>query len=290
MNSPAASWSVRQILGQGDLPKLVIETPFSVAEIYLHGAHVTHFQKKGEKPLLFMSAKSQFAAGKAIRGGVPLIFPWFGAKEGSAAHGIGRTNGWRLLNVSPTSEGGAKLRFGFPSEIRAVAYPEFESEFEVEVGTSLTMRLVFHNSSNEDLSIEDCMHTYFQVGDIRQVSIQGLKGVSYLDKVDGGKSKTETKESIRIESEVDQVYLNTSGTTEILDESFRRRIRIQKEGSNSAVVWNPWVDKSKSMADFGDEEYVNMLCVECGNVGSHQRRLAPGDRVSTMVRISSESI
>ncbi len=290
MNNAQSLWSVRQVIGQGGLPKLQIETPWSEAEIYLHGAHVTHFQKKGENPILFLSGSSQFQEGKAIRGGIPLIFPWFGAKAGGPNHGIGRTNRWELIRVRTTLEGGVILRFLFPKNVNAPGFPPFEAEYEVEVGESVGLRLMFRNASNQELTLEDCLHTYFQVGAIQQVAIRGLQGTEYSDNLDGDKRKKETSESIVIGSEVDRIYLNTRETVEIQDASLKRVIRIEKEASASTVVWNPWINKSKATSDFGDEEYLQMVCIESGNVAENRRTLAPGDRVSTVVKISTTAL
>lgn len=269
--------------GKGGLPRVLVETAWSRAEIYLHGAHVTGFQKNGEPPLLFMSAASEFAAGKPIRGGVPLIFPWFGPREGSPAHGFARTTGWELRETSLLPDGAVTLRFSLPG-------PEnFQTDYLVTVAEGLTMELHVRNNDNRDSTFETCLHTYFQISGIDAVSITGLAGTAYQDKV-AGTTATESSGAIRITREVDRVYFDTTSAVAIEDPGFGRRIRIAKSGSGSTVVWNPWIDKSRRMADFGDEEYLQMVCVESGNVGKNQITLPPGGRAVLRVEVSSEKL
>jgi glucose-6-phosphate 1-epimerase len=278
---------VALVTGNGGLPKISINTGKSTAEIYLHGAHVTGFQKNGEPPLLWMSQASQFADGKAIRGGVPICFPWFGPRQGKPAHGFARLVSWDLVETKALPDGSVKIRLRLSREAGgADAFPG-TVEFLVTVGETLTMELIVLNSSSGTVSFESCLHSYFTVGDINEISIAGLKGVKFLDKVDGGKLKQETAETIRISSEVDRVYLDTTAPVEILDAKLRRVIRIEKSGSGSTVVWNPWVAKSKAMADFGEEEFHHMVCVESGNVGRSKATLAPGKSLVLKVVMSS---
>ena len=279
--------TVAIITGNGGLPKVQITTDRSTAEIYLHGAHVAGFQKLGEPPLLWMSAASQFAAGKPIRGGVPICFPWFGPREGRPAHGFARIADWELVETKALADGKVSVRLRLPETAGgADAFPG-KVEFLLTVGETLTMELSVANASSETVAFENCLHTYLTIGDIGEFSITGLKGVEYLDKVDGGKLKLEKADAIHIGSEVDRVYLNTTGPAEIRDTKLRRTIRVEKSGSYSTVVWNPWVAKSKAMPDFGDEEFRGMVCVESGNVARERIKLASGESSALRVVLSS---
>ena len=131
------------------------------------------------------------------------------------------------------------------------------------------------------------MHTYFAVSDITAISVAGLKGVSYLDKVTNFSKKTQAEDPIRIASEVDRVYLDATGTVEIVDPRLGRKIVIRKQGSRSTVLWNPWITKSQQMPDFGDEEYERMVCIESGNVGPNGLKLPPGGCSTLRVELSS---
>ena len=274
--------------GRGDLPMIEITTPKSTAEIYFHGAHVTHFQKQGEPPLLFLSQCSNFADGQPIRGGIPIIFPWFGKpadKQGQ--HGIARIKDWELREFNSPADGSVMVRFRLPECGETAECAACTVEYVVTVSDSLRAELVVTNKSSRDFEFENCLHTYFTVGDINAVSVTGLKGVDYLDQPSGFTRRKETESSIRIASEVDRIYLDTPHTVEIHDESLKRVIRIEKEGSASTVVWNPWTAKSKAMQDFGDEEYTGMICVESGNVALNKIKLAPGKSSRLKVKVSS---
>ena len=275
--------------GKGEMPMLEVSTAWSTAEIYLNGAHVTNFKKKDEPPLLFMSQCSRFAEGQPIRGGIPVIFPWFGPREGMAQHGFARVKTWELKEFVPAPDGSVSVRLRLPDSPEASAFPPFTADYIVTVKDTLKLELVVTNqSADETLTFENCLHTYFEIGDISAVSISGLKGVSYLDKVAHYAQRTETGGAVHIASEVDRIYLNTSGEVTITDPRLGRKIRIRKSGSRSTVVWNPWVAKAQQMPDFGNDEYQRMVCVESGNVSSNQITLPPREHSSLVVELSSE--
>jgi glucose-6-phosphate 1-epimerase len=271
--------------GNGGLPKIDVKTRLSTAEIYLHGAHVTGFQKNGEPPLLFLSGKSQFAAGVAIRGGVPLCFPWFGGRTGLPAHGFARITEWKLTATKLLPDGGVSLYFQLPENVGGAEALRAKTEFIVTVNDTLIMELRVENTSSEPISFEECLHTYFTVGNIKDVSVTGLKGAAFLDKV-AGQPKVETDDAIHFTAETDRVYENTTGPVEIHDPGLGRKIRVEKSNSASTVVWNPWVAKSKAMADFGDDEFHRMVCVEAGNVAPNKITLAP-EKISALKMILS---
>lgn len=266
--------------GKGNLPAIRIQTETCDAEIYPHGAHVTTFQKKGEPPLLFMSGSSDFLPGKPIRGGVPVIFPWFGGREGLPAHGTARITPWNLTNSTLLPDGSVRLCFHLPCQEPA------NVEFIVTVGNSLTMELVVTNTGNADFSFENCLHTYFHVGDIHTTEVTGLKGARYTDSLTATQH-VEEAESIRFIAETDRIYQDTTAIAEIRDPALDRSIFVRKSSSKSTVVWNPWIDKSKRMPDFGDDEWPHMVCVESGNVKENAITLAPGESSTLKVEIDS---
>jgi D-hexose-6-phosphate mutarotase len=277
--------------GNGGLPKIEVATDWSTAEIYLQGAHVTDFRKKSEASLLFTSQCSRFASGQAIRGGVPIIFPWFGARESDPAHGFARLSEWELREATTVPDGGVSLRFGFPGTALSATWPACAVYYVVTVTDTLQLELIVTNTSaDQNFTFENCLHTYFAVRDISAVAITGLKGVSYLDKVDHFAPKTEASDAIKIAGETDRIYLDTAGPIEILDPGHHRRIRIEKAGSASTIVWNPWIAKAQQMSDFGNDEYQKMLCVESGNVAKNKLTLAPGKSAVLKVTLSSTAL
>jgi D-hexose-6-phosphate mutarotase len=277
--------------GNGGLPKINVVTGRSTAEIYLHGAHVTGFQKNGEPPLLFMSGKSWFAPDKPIRGGVPVCFPWFGPRAGGPAHGLARISPWEPVETIAAPDGAAIIRLRLPENSMAPEWPALRTEFVVTVADTLTMELIAANESAEVVEIENCLHTYFHVGDIGRVSISGLQGAPFDDFAAGanGARRVENDPALRIAGETNRVYPAAIGAVEIHDAQIGRTIRVEKSGSRSTVVWNPWTTQ-KLPDDFDPAEYRNMVCVESGNVKRDKIRLAPGGAAALKVVLSSRAI
>jgi len=273
--------------GSGGLPRINLQTEWSAAEIYLHGAHVTGFQKTGEPPLLFLSRLSHFARDQAIRGGVPICLPWFGPRAGDVMHGFARVTEWGVAETSAAPKGGATVRLKLPGTAIRAPWPMFDAEFVLTVTDKLSMELNVTNQSDRNLEFENCLHTYFAVGDLRDISLTGLKSAHYLDKTDQGARKLETADAIRITAETNRVYLDTASTVEIHDAKFHRKVRVEKSGSTSTVVWNPWTTQAMP-DDFDQQDYQRMICIESGNVGSNKLTLAPGRVSSLKVVLSSQ--
>lgn len=280
---------VEIVTGHGSLPMVKIHTPSSKAEVYLHGAHVTGFQKIGEAPLIFMSRKSDFAGDKAIRGGVPICFPWFGGREGEPSHGFARITTWQLVKTSAADDGTVTLQFALPEIPGRESWKSLRTEFVVTVGETLTMELLATNEScDETFEFENCLHTYFHVGDIGAVRIHGLEGADYLDFAFGANGAPKPAESaaLKIEHETNRTYLNTAAPVEIRDEKLKRIIHVEKFNSQSTVVWNPWTTQQLP-GDFDPAEHAQMVCVESGNVKQNTLSLAPGKTSALKVVLSS---
>lgn len=267
--------------GPGGLIRAGISNPCADAAIYLHGAHVAEYRPAGQPPLLFMSDRSLFEAGKPIRGGVPVIFPWFGphaTDSGAPMHGLVRSMSWRMESAEQMPDGSSEIGLvvADTAETRRIWPHSFALRLTINVGAALKMSLEVENTSTQAFSFEAALHTYLQVGDVRQIAIVGLAGAEYLDRMDGMKRKTQSPEPIRITCETDRLYLNTTAAVTIDDPLLRRRITIEKVNSRSTVVWNPWIDKSKAMPDFGDEEWPQMVCIETVNAKENGVTLAAG--------------
>ncbi len=191
---------------------------------------------------------------------------WLRPPAGVAAH---RSAGGRNGTVSLGLElAGEALSPDWPHRFRAV--------HRIEVGASLRMSLEVRNDGAEPFTFEEALHTYIGVSDIRQVTLTGLAGCDYLDKMSAGERRRQGEDPIRFTAETDRVYLDTQAACVIHDAGLRRRIQVSKEESDATVVWNPWIAKARAMADFGDDEWPGMLCVETANVGVHARILQPG--------------
>lgn len=280
---------VEIVSGNGGLPLVKIRTPWSTAEIYLNGAHVSHFQKTGEPPLIFMSRKSYFAPGKAIRGGVPICFPWFGNRDGGPSHGFARSMEWELVNTRAAADGVVTVHFALPGIAGNSSWNSLRTEFVVTVADTLTMELTTANESCDGtIELENCLHTYFNVSDIGAVTLTGLEGAAFDDFAFGanGARRPGISTPLAITQETNRVYPDNSATVEIHDAQLKRTIRVEKFNSNSTVVWNPWTTQ-KLPDDFDPAEHQHMVCVESGNVKQNKISLGAGKETSLKVVLSS---
>ncbi len=265
----------------GGLVRIRISTPRCEAEVYLHGAHVTHFQPAGKAPLLFLSAASHFAPGRAIRGGVPVIFPWFGPRTGrpdSPAHGFARTLPWSVEALADDDHGNITLILRLDSDETTRAHwpHDFILRHRITFGVNLDMQLEVENISATAFQFEEALHTYLAVADVREIAITGLENTPFLDKTNALQREQQSADPIRITGETDRVYLNTHTACILDDPKLARRISVAKSGSDTTVIWNPWIAKAKAMADFGDDEWPAMMCIETANAGPSAITLAPG--------------
>ncbi len=281
--------------GNDGLTRLVISTPQADAEIYLHGAHVTEFRPRGQDEVLFLSDKSLFAKGKAIRGGVPIIFPWFGPRAGhpeSPQHGLVRTADWSVESLDQLETGEVLVVFRYESnaDTRAIWPHDFVLRYWVQVGDYLDLCLEVHNTGVDAFDFEEALHTYLAVSDVRRVEVVGLSNTEYLDKTDGMLRKQQDGQPIRITGETDRVYLNTQSACTAKDPDEGRIVMVEKQNSNATVLWNPWIAKAKAMADFGDEEWPAMLCIETCNVAENAVQLDPKAKHEMRVSITAERL
>ena len=260
--------------------------------MYLHGAHVASFRTSEHDELLWLSDKAVYAPGKAIRGGVPICFPWFGAHPARSdlpAHGFART---RAFTFEGTEERGdnvvAQLGLESGPETLSLFPHAFRASVRVSVGRELSLAFEVENRGDDSFDYELALHTYLGVSDVRKVELRGLEGAVYDDKVSGARTIVEATDPLRFSGETDRVY-NSSTRVTVLDAARKRRLIIDKTLSSTTVVWNPWLDKAKRMADFGDDEWPAMLCVEAANTGPHRLHLPPQSRHTTTTIISAET-
>jgi glucose-6-phosphate 1-epimerase len=280
---------VRFEAGKGNLTCIRVATDAAEAELYLLGAHVTKFKPAGGPELLFVSAHSNWSAGKPIRGGVPICFPWFGPNAANAdapMHGFARLREFEVESITAQPAGvEIVLRLSSDAETRKWWDADFVLRHCILIGKTLTMTLEVENRGQKAIRFEEALHTYFAVDDVRQVAVRGLENTRYLDKTDGGKQKTQDGNPIKITAETDRLYLGTTAATTIEHATHGRSIRVEKDGSNATVVWNPWVAKSKALADFGDEEWPGMICVETVNANEAAVELPAGQTHRMTARV-----
>jgi glucose-6-phosphate 1-epimerase len=277
------------------LVKAAISLDGISGELYLQGAHLTAWQPPGERPVLFTSPNSAFAPGRAIRGGIPIIFPWFGPSRHAPAapqRGFARTTPWRLDGVETAGRESLTLTLSLgDGNVGSPFWPEpFRAIYTVTFAQTLSLRLAVQNRATHSIIFEEALHTYFAISDISTIAISGLAGTTYIDKTDAARRKLQTAALLTITGETDRVYLDTPGRCAIEDRGWRRRVVIEKVGAASSVVWNPWAEKAAAMVDLGDPAWRGMVCVETGNVADNEVRLAADDehRISTVISVDAE--
>jgi glucose-6-phosphate 1-epimerase len=271
-----------------------ITTPSCTAEIYLQGAHLTQWQPTGYQPVLFLSERSNYVPGKAIRGGVPVIFPWFGTRTATPTsdrkdgpqHGFARTSEWTLAFVA---QAGDDLHLTFtlgPSETsRALGFDNFQLAYQLTLGAELDLQITVANTGTHALYIEEAFHTYLSVGDSQQIRIIGLTDTDYLDKTENFKRKHQKESPLMLTGETDRPYLNTEAPVDVDDPVLKRRITVTKTGSKTTVVWNPWAQLCAKLADMSPDCWLTMTCIETANAMDDRLMIAPGSSHTMQARI-----
>jgi glucose-6-phosphate 1-epimerase len=267
--------SLRLVEGQGGMPMIEIENAHATALISLHAGQVLGYRpNEAAQDMLFVSERAYFAPGKAIKGGVPVCWPWFGADpegRGRPAHGFVRSLPWTLISTASIADGSTRVTLGIGDnpETRAQWPHPFDLRLEATVGKTLVVELVTRNTDVRAVSITQALHTYFRVGDAQRARVLGLEGCRYLDKSAKGHDAAVIQQGpVTVAEEVNRIYESVPRDLILEDPALGRRIRIRARNSSTCIVWNPWVETSKAMADLDDEDYRIMLCVETANAAS----------------------
>ena len=266
-----------------------IQNAHAEAKIALQGAHLFHYKGKAEPSLLWVSDEAYFEEGKAIRGGIPICFPWFGKNKEDATlaqHGFARTQLWALVLEEETNDG-SHIRLQLKENADTLKqWPyQFNVYLDITISKTLTIALSVTNTDTKPFEISTALHTYFSVANIANVKVKGLDAKVYYDAL---KDATYTqKGDVVIAEEVDRVYMHPSNTIELIDDT--KKITLEQVGSNSLVVWNPWVEKSKQMADMSDDGYKTMVCLETSNA-REDARVVQVDETHVLKAIISQNI
>lgn len=265
--------TLRIVEGRGGLAMIEIDNGLARATISPYAGQVLSYVPAGAtEDLLFLGDKAYFQEGKAIKGGIPICWPWFGPDpedKGRAAHGFARSWPWTVLETQSLRDGSTKVSLGIADDFgtRAVWPQYFNLVLEITVGATLMLELITRNAGDTRFSITQGFHTYFKVGDIRHARVTGLDGCRYIDKTADDAVLTQ-EGPISVDREINRIYESVPAALAIEDEALHRRIRIRSGNSATCVVWNPWIETAKAMGDLDDEDYKVMLCVETLNAES----------------------
>ena len=253
---------------------------FGVAQLDIcqQGAQIlSYFPDTEQPPLIWLSDCAEYVKGQGVRGGVPICWPWFGAIEYNPAavqnmttvdapfHGLARTVDWQLLESSAERDA-VRLTLQLDASQGLADWPHAAMlQLQIELGERLTIGLQNHNLGGEPLAISQALHTYFAVSDIRQVTVQGLENCPYHETLENWQLRKQGG-ALSFTGETDRVYLHVPQHLQIIDPGWQRRIHLRTQGSHSAIVWNPWIDKAHTLSSFASDAWQQMLCIENANV------------------------
>ncbi|KPY83154.1 D-hexose-6-phosphate mutarotase [Pseudomonas syringae pv. tagetis] len=268
------------------------------------GAHLLSYQVAGQQPLVWLNEEAVFKQGKPIRAGMPICWPWFGnlernpqsvqamrdSSEPAKAHGEVRALDWQLLGIG--GDGDALLvEFVLPeAEGHLPGWPHNVAlKLSIRLDHALNVSLVSYNCGTEPVTISQALHTYFAISDVRQISIEGLDGLRYIETLENWEEREQSGD-LTFAGETDRIYKNTPGVLSIVDPEWQRRIHIRSTGSRSAILWNPWIEKTGTFTDMAADGWQRMVCVETANVLDDVVTLTPDQMHVLGVSIWSEGL
>ena len=267
------------------------------------GAHILSYQRAGQPPLVWLNDRATFATGKAIRAGVPVCWPWFGnlarnpqsvqamyqASE-APAHGLARGRDWQLLGIDSSSTE-LRIDFTLPQALGNLpGWPHTVAlNLSIVMGEQLSLTLSSENLGSDPVTISQALHSYFAVSDVRQVRVEGVAGLNYIETLANWEQRNQQGD-LGFAGETDRIYLQAPEQLSIVDPAWNRRILLRSSGSRSAVIWNPWTDRAAELIDMANDGWQRMLCIETANVWDDLVQLAPGARHTLSLSIGSEPL
>lgn len=277
---------------ENDLVFVTVSNKYADCDICLYGAHITSFRPHNAMEILWMSPESNFEVGKAIRGGIPLCFPWFGPHDTDPQmpqHGFARLMYWDVLETAtlPSGETLIRLQLCSSGETRAYWPHDFCSQLTVIVGLTMTVTLKVTNTSSDPFEYTSALHSYFSLSSIENLFIHGLQETTYYNQL-SAENGIQNEEILQIKGPTTRHYLDTETPVIIEDSIFNRRIQVVKAGSKVTTVWNPWEEASATIADLSDDAYETFVCVEAVNAFNDVIHLSPKESHETSAIVSLE--
>jgi glucose-6-phosphate 1-epimerase len=266
---------------------VTVTNTFARAQICFHGGHVTAFEPQGQKPVLWLSPLSAFQPGKAIRGGIPICWPWFGPhpnRPDMPAHGFARTRSWKGVDAAQLADGRTRLRLSLEddADTRALWPHAFSLILSVTIGEALELELTTVNTGDTPFSYTDALHTYVKVADVLQARVDGFEGAPFVHSTRHFRGVQSGP--IAFQGEVNNIYVPNRSVAAVTDPGLGRVFEIEKSGSLATVVWNPGEVGGSGMKDVGPH-WNEFLCVEAANCADTQVTLLPGTSHTTTQRI-----
>lgn len=259
----------------GNRDTLELTGPGGAVHLTLLGAHVQRWRAPGHGEVLFMSADADYGPGVATRGGIPVVFPWFGGRDGLPAHGFARTAAWTLVETRPGPV--VILALEDDEATRALWPHAFLARLTVSVADGLHVSLTVTNTGDAPFDFEEALHTYFAVGDVHAATVHGLEGVPFVEHARAPQADPRPDAPILFEAETDRVFQGVPDDIELRCRALGRSVDLRTTGATSAVVWNPWVAKAAALGQMRADEWTSFVCVESANCKDGALRLAAGE-------------
>lgn len=292
-----------------DISTIEINHPLFTATVLTQGAQLIEFSSKSESEnqtsnWLWLSEQANYTLGKSVRGGVPICWPWFGSLDrnplpiqahvhSDSAHGFARTKHWQIKNVIELQDQ-VELVMVLNHDNETVKIWPYEFELTAHFifkQAEVNIELRTHNLSMKDMAFSQALHTYFPTSDISTTKIEGFDSESYLETLESDWPEKTQKDAIEFTGETDRIYLPNKDRNH--DKHYymlelitaERKYLLENHNSQSCVVWNPWIEKSKSLSDFADDAYQRMFCVETANCANDFVTLKPQESHSLALSI-----
>ena len=260
-------------------PVIEVTTPVSAGTVALQGAQVLTWAPTEHPPVLYFSPKAKMVPGQPVRGGVPICWPWFGAHpedSSKPSHGFARTRSWELLSGDVDGKVVTLVFRLVPDEGTKLLFPhDFELTATIRMADKLRIGLKMRNTGDDVYKVSSALHTYLSVGHIDRIQLEGVKGSHYIDQLTSAEEDVYQEKNLQIKGEVDRIYKSMSSVL-IRDLDRHRSVFVDKAGSRSTVIWNPWKERSKTIKDLPDKGYQEFVCVEAANAGTDKPTLSPG--------------
>lgn len=293
-----------QRLKIGHLPAFEIRHGKAKAIILEQGAHLVSYGIEGEMPIIWDNPNAVFEKGVAVRGGIPVCWPWFGdiawnAKQIESMcsgfdmppfHGLVRNVDWQLESMHATDDGTCITFHCETTPDQATCWQHHARLLlSFTIGHTLTLQLKTENLGTKDIAVSQALHTYYAVSNAERLRFEGLSGVEYFDVLDGWKRKLQQEEPV-ITEEITRAYTQTPDRLTIEDQGWNRRIIVSTQGTRSAILWNPWKERARLLDQYQADSWKNMVCLETARLADDLLLLAPGETDTMTLNIAVEKI
>lgn len=285
----------------GELDAIKIEHPLFNATLLLQGAQLIEFSPKSNRDCntLWLSPSAQYKKGQPVRGGIPICWPWFGnvdknpnaiqdqlkSTTANSAHGFARSLPWEVKRINEDCHYiEVTLFLSSNSETKAIWPFDFVLEAKFTFSEKMELLLTTSNTGSDSFNISQALHSYFPTKDITHSYIHDTHNLKYIDALDHWKQKQQMGK-VHFNTETDRLYLFDKENHSLRLETPDQSLLINSKNSQSAVIWNPWIEKSKRLSQFSPLDFQSMLCIETANVLSDSRKIMAGGQSTISVEL-----